>query len=185
MPNYKKRVRDALKAVLSDATVGFNVKLAALEVTYNIQPFSIDFDETQSLNFLTGFITEDSIEMSDVIQFPALVMYTSRALDDKKMMTTKFSGQVVAHLDFYLRFRALTDPQHTENTFEQRRDYEALPDAVEDAVKEMLVAGRSIFNPTHGVNQIDYEVNREPIQLAGDGYTQRVAFTLGFEVHVS
>jgi hypothetical protein len=187
MPNYRKKVRTLVVAALADATAGFNAKLVALVSggAYAITPFSIDFF-FPSRSFLMGYLTgESDIETSRIIQFPGATLHGASATHLKTVKFRTFSGQVVLVLTFWLRYRALTDLPNSGNAIGEEAasfNYEEIADAVEDAALEALHAGRAAFQQ-NGVAFTDYQTDRSAIQEFGDGYSQQLTLTLGFDTH--
>ena len=92
-----------------------------------------------------------------------------------------FSGQVLAHVDLFLRYRALTDTQHTGNAWGDTNDFEAIADAAEDALLESIDAQKATLRVAGYYWNGDYRLDRDPVTLHGDGHDQRLAFALGFE----
>ena len=128
----RKAIRDAMLSALSDSSDGFNVKLAALEVDYGITAFGIEWDES-SENFAQAQLDPENAETFHAfLKFPACMLYTSEAvnLPDEGVKYQTFGGQVLAHVEFLLRYRALKDEQHAGNVFADTNDMESRPDAV-------------------------------------------------------
>lgn len=184
--NYRKFVRDSLVEVLAAEDTGFNAQLAALE-GYDVTPFSIEWT-VGSPNFLISYIDPDAVKMSSIRTYPAAVLYTSTGVNDKLVKGRRFSGQVTAHLDFYLIYRALKeedalqDSQITEA--QSAHDTESIADAVEDAITTVLEASRGSLQ-TKGPRLMSYRVDRDAVANYGDGPGQRVAVTLTFNLEVS
>jgi hypothetical protein len=186
VPNYRKKVRALVVSALADGTTGFNAKLDALASgNYDITPFAIDF-AYPSRSFVMGYLTgESDIETSRIIQFPGATLHGATATHLKTVKFRKFSGQVVLVLTFWLRYRALTDIAHAGNAINEEAasfNYEEIADAVEDAALEALHAGRAAFQQ-NGVAFNDYQTARSAIQESGDGYSQQLTLTLGFDTH--
>lgn len=179
MPNYKKVVRDTIRTVVAHASTGFNPQLSAIAATYGVSAFSIDWT-LPSNNFAMSYVDEEEIDVSSLVTFPAALLYTSSAVNDKLVKAKKFSGQVDAHLDFFLRYRALTDAETADNDITNEQagaDTESIADAVEDAALECLEAGRAAMTAA-GIRMVSYRVERSPVRVYGDGPGQRVAIQL-------
>lgn len=185
MPNFRKNAREQILAVLAHATTGFNAQLAAIAASYSVTAFTIDW-AVPSNNFAVAYLDPEGVAASTIDTFPCAVLYGGRAVDEKNQKYRKFSGQVIYGVDFYLQYRALTDAQHAGNAITNLAalgNNEPIADAVDDAFLEALNAGRSTFQ-TNGLTLSGFSADRNPVEPRGDGYVQRLAFTLGFEVHV-
>jgi hypothetical protein len=180
--NYKKKCRDALVAALSDGTNGFNAKLGAIAASYDIPLFSLEFG-AESKNVAFGYLDPEEVDVSRIFEFPGAVIYSTESVNENKIKFSKFSGFVNAYVVFYLRYRALDDPDTGSNQPTFGNDMEKYPDAVEDAMNEALHAGRSTMCQL-GVLYEDYRADRDPVQTFGDGHVQILTFTLGMVVHV-
>ncbi len=173
---HRKRVRDALRFLLSAEATGFNSMLATVAPVYGVAPFEIDFGSVPSASFFQGFLSLESQSLSMLKPHPvALALYTSDATNDQRIMRSaepRFLGRVVAHLDFY----------HHVIDGEETYDTESVADAIEDAVLNVITPGSVeqygiIYDG--GVSCV-----REAFQQLGDGYQQRIPITFLFEVHV-
>ena len=183
-PDFRKVVRDTFKAALSAETDGFNAQLAAIASDYDVNPFSIDW-ATNSENFIQSYIAPEKVDVSGLIKFPGAVLYTSRGVDDNKgPKGTRWGGQILAHFDVYLRFRALDDPQWDGNQIPESADTESMADAVDVSVVAAVRAASSNFQ-TAGLILAGINSSREPVQQFGDGYGQRLAFTFGINLGVT
>lgn len=169
----RKNVRDALNQALQHATNGFNAKLAAVAATYGIAAFTIDWT-AGSKKFFQGFLTPEAVDLSQVIEFPALILYTTtQASRADREKFGKFAGDVSAQLDFYVEFRAGMETDLSDS----------YGDAIEDAILEVMAANLSIF---HGLGVYwngDYEATRDPVVQFQNGWGQRIPITLTFSVH--
>jgi len=182
MANYRKKVRDALVAALDEQASGFNAQLGAVAISYEIQPFDLDFG-AQSSNVVYGYLDDEEINVSRMFTFPGAVIYTTEAVRENRNKFSSFSGFVAAVMTVYLRLRALDDIDTGANRPDFSNDYEKWADAVEDAVHQAIFDGRAIFQAA-GVNLSEYRADREPVLSTGDGHIQRLNFTFGFEVHL-
>jgi len=183
MPNIYKAIRDAMRTCLADATNGFNVQLAALEDSYGITAFAINWTSS-SRNFVQAYLDPEALDVSKVCEFPAVVLYTAEAVNERRVKYQKFSGQVLAHVDFYLRYRLLKDPQIAGNaTPPGTDDFESIADAVVDAAVETFWDQKATLRAAGALWAGEYRIDRDPVQQFGDGQGQRIAITLGFERH--
>jgi hypothetical protein len=184
MANYKSICRTALIAALSDGTSGFNAALANLGPTYGIQPFYLEF-ALPSKNVVYGFLTPEDVDISEIWEYPGAVIYSTESVEEHRIKPAVFSGFVDEHIDIYCVQRSIIGQNTGSNQPDFDGNYEKLPDAIEDAMSEAIKrpAGRAI-TAAYGVNNVEYKVTRDPIEPVGDGYIQRVAFTLGMVVTV-
>ena len=65
MPNIYKAIRDAIRTCLADADDGFNAQLEALEDSYGITAFAIDWTSS-SRNFVQARLDPESLDVSRV-----------------------------------------------------------------------------------------------------------------------
>ncbi len=184
MADYKRVCRTALVAALSDGTSGFNANLSSIGQSYGIQPFFLEFN-LPSKNVVYGFLDPDDVDISEIWEYPGAIIYSTESLEEHRAKYSIFSGFVDEHVDFYLRQRKFEDQNSGSNQPDFDGDYEKLADAIEDAFSEAVKRqpGRAIM-AAYGVNNVEYKVVRDPIQPPGDGYLQRIAFTLGMVVTI-
>jgi hypothetical protein len=178
--NIRTAIRRATVEMLKDPVRGFNVRMAeaaAVAPYAALKQFSLDF-EPGSTNFIQAYYANDvdagSGPLSD---FPALVLYTSQAQNERREKGYGFSGTVLLHLDFYLEYRIRFGEFDGIEDF----DTESIADAVEDAVLAIFHASTAYW-PPGVVYDGSYSSARDPIQLNGDGWIQRVPITLALGV---
>jgi hypothetical protein len=177
MPDYRKRALDAVKAVLSDGTTGFNAQLGAISMAYGITAFDLEFD-IPSENVVYGFLDDEEVAVSQIIKFPGAVVYTSEAVDERRIINRAFSGFVAAHINIYIRLRALDDPNISYNQPDFDGDFEKWPNAISHAICAAWREGRSLMASSN-ILQDGYREDRDPVQSLGDGHVQVVRFTFG------
>jgi len=182
MANYRKATRDALVAALSDASTGFNAKLAALSSSYGVQPFALEFGAA-SKNVVYGYMDDEEIDVSQIFEFPGAVICTTFAEDKHRIVGKTFSGTVGAAVVIYLRYQQLDAPNYGSNQPDFSNDFEKYADAVADAFSSALKDGRTLFRASN-VLPSQYREDRSPVVNLGDGHTQTITFSLEFEVHV-
>jgi hypothetical protein len=182
MSNYRKATRDALVAALSDDTTGFNAQLASLGQTYGIQPFALEWGDG-SKNVTYGYLDEEEVDVSQIIEFPGAVICTTFAEDKRRIVGKTFSGTVGAAVVLHLKYQQLDAPQYGTNQPDFSNDVDKYADAVADALSSALKDGRGLFAGTN-VLPSKYREDRSPIRSTGDGHTQTITFSLEFEVHV-
>jgi len=184
MANFRKLTRDSLvNLALADADTGFNAQLASMATSYGIIPFTLDFG-AESANVVYGSIDDEGVRVSRIFEFPGAVIFTTEAVNERRVRGARFSGFVAAAIAVYLRMRSVEDPNLGANQPNLNGDWESLPDAVEDAMHEALHQGRGAMSAA-GVNFSEYRSDRDLIVETGDGYVQKITFTLGFEVTVA
>ena len=177
-------IRAAIKAALAHPTLGFNSIVAGLCASLSVPSYSIDFIPG-STNFIEAHITpeSDSDERRAIERFPAIILYTSAAQFTGRTKNTRFSGQIVGHVDLYLSFRE----RDGNDWIIDAVGAEDLADASEEALLrsiDLLSArnGTSIL-PTPIVYGIQgLAVERSPIRFYGDGYKQLIQVLIPFEV---
>ncbi len=183
--NYRKFVRDSFVSVLAAEDTGFNALLLSLQ-GYDITPFAIDWT-VGSANFVQSYIDPDAVRMSAIKTYPAVALYTSAAVNDHLVKGRNFSGQVTAHLDFYLIYRALkSDDAYQDSEITQTQaahDTESIADAVEDAITTLLEQSKGTLLQM-GPRLNSYRIDRDAVVNYGDGPGQRVALTLTFNLEV-
>lgn len=171
----RKLIRDAAVSRLSDATTGFNAAIAALASAYEITAFTINW-AAGSGSFVQMFLNPDQLDTSQILEYPALALYTSTARestgDGNRITGAHFSGIIHLHLDFYIKF---IDEIEVDDT-------ESIADAIEDAVLSVLHTPTAAW-PANVTYNGDFEAPRESMVQLGDGYEMRVPFILTFEVH--
>ena len=176
MPQTRKTVRDALVSVLSNATRGFSVKLAAIAATYAIDPFTIDWS-SQSSSLFQGYLTSADVEVGQLAPEAAcpvgVLIYTTTSVGMALQKPSTFSGEVGAVVDFYIRFREGIEQDNIES----------ICDAIEDAALEALYDNAAAWPPSITLSA-NVTVPKEPAELTGDGWQQRIPIILLFEVTV-
>lgn len=169
---YRKLVRDALLTLLSDPSVGFNPTFAGLASQYSVAPITIDFTAS-SQTFAVSHIEKGNIEHSRLLQYPAACLYTSDVVDRGDPHGFMFAGQVMAHVDFFVRERQGIEGFDTESQF----------DAIEDAV--LSVVNRPTNQWPGGVAfQRQAQMSREYLIPLADGFGTIIPIGLLFGVYV-
>lgn len=170
MPNYRKTVRDAVRTVLSAESTGINASATSTGLLV---------DWLEKTNILEGYIDPEAAEVEKLIELPGLVIYTSEAVNDHVVKGFKFSGQVLAHAEAYLQYRKIKreEIEFTRADAWETRDFETPADAMEEALLTAIAAGSATFTAA-GVRLVGYRVTRDPVQLYGDGWGQRIALTM-------
>lgn len=181
MANYRKVTRDALVSALADDTTGFNAQLASIGQEYGISPFALEFTSPASKNVVYGYLDDQEVDVSSIFEFPGAVIYTTEGVDENRPNRSKYF--VAGVISLYLRYQQLDAPDTQTNLPDFSNDFEKWPDACEDAMTAALYAGRGAMS-TGGVNFTQYRADRSPVVNLGDGHTQKLTFTLGFEVHI-
>lgn len=168
----RKFLRDAIRAIMADATTGFNATLASIAVSYGIAPFVIDW-VPPSRSLFQGFLFADQVLIAELIDFPACVLYTSASANQNFEKFRRFSGLITAHLDFYIDQGSGIEVSQTED----------VPDAIEDVLIQIFNSP-TVNLPSGIAWNGGIQSQRGPIRLVGDGYQQRIPFNLTFEVDV-
>lgn len=177
--DYRRRT---LNAFLSAMKSGFNSAHQAVTSSYGVP--DLDFEWLlPSRNVVLGQLDDASARVSQIIDYPGAIIYTTEALRSNRVKFAQFSGPVILVCDMILRYRLLDDPLSSSNRPDFEGDFEKYPDAAEDAMLSALTSSSSIFQSA-GVNWTQYKTDRSPVVETGDGHIQRVTFTLQFEVHI-
>jgi hypothetical protein len=118
----RKIVRDAILACLS---AGFNAAIATLAPTYEVDAFELDFTES-SQNVWIGRVNPEEVELSSLMEFPGMTIYTDAVQDGSPRIIHgfQFSGALMGCVDVYIR------PREGRERF----DSEAMLDMAEDAI---------------------------------------------------
>ncbi|MCU1326882.1 MAG: hypothetical protein JWN34_2252 [Bryobacterales bacterium] len=170
---HRKVVRDAILACLD---AGFNGAIAELAGTYNVPAFSLDFSD-ESQNVLTGTIEDQDVELSGLVDFPALTVDTNEVQDGSPRVVRglQFSGSLIAQVDLLERRR-----DGREGRFAAAR-----LEMAEDAVFSLFGAYTWPVSSTASIaysRQASAQKGRL-IELA-DGYAQRLSIQARFEVSI-
>jgi RNase P/RNase MRP subunit POP5 len=189
--NYRQVIRGGLVAALTARFNSINVALAN-SLAYGVPPLEIDFSDNSN-NFVQGSLDPIDFEASTAaIQLPGMVLYGTEALDEKNVKsmgsTYRFSGSVIYQLDLYLQYRALSDTETASNSISEvqaTRQLEVFGDCAEDSILSTLTDPATLAAfATLQFSRTDYKSVRDPVKLFGDGFLQRVAFALGFKIHL-
>lgn len=189
MAGARKAVREAIKAVLADATNGLNAKVAALAPSYDVAPFEINF-AAPSETFMEANLMPEDVDISALFGSDSGVfafLYTSASTTeiDGRQHPATFSGRVIAHLDFYLRQKRKDFPlQGGQLPQESGLNLEAVGDLIEDAVNAAMMARDSAALWGNCNWNGEYSCPRESAILLGDGWEQRIPFIFPCEVHI-
>lgn len=174
MADFRKRTRTAVYDALVSPTFGLNAKLAAAAPGYGVTAPTFDLAAGSS-QFLQGFLLPEALDLSPLIVFPALVLYTSSARTESgREKFRKWTGDVQVESHFYLEQRAGREKDNTE----------VLGDLLEDAFVEVLNAARSIFEGAGVTWGGDYSCDRDPVVQLENGWAQRIPISTLFEVTV-
>jgi hypothetical protein len=188
MPATRLIARQKLVSILADPANGFNARLAAIATEYGIHPFEIDWTPGSPTFFCASVAPEqiDSTGMLPADDGICVVLYTSVSQtnsNEERQKPSIFSGKLMLHVDFYLSRRVLNLLRHGKNLpADSAGDLEALPDAIEDAFLQTVMAKSVDWSPVDFNG--DFSCSREPFLFSGDGWQQRLPFILMCEVHV-
>ena len=180
MPQTRKLVRDKLLAVLADQMNGFNARFA--------EPLNLDWG-AGSMTLIQAFVAPEQLPVSDLIpadQGICVALYTSTSQtnsNEERQKPSIFSGKILVHVDFHLVRRPLRLPiQGRDLPNEAGNDLESLLDAIEDAFLLTIMSPSVDWSPVDFNG--DFSCARDALELTGDGWQQRLPFTLLCEVHV-
>lgn len=171
MPQIRKTVRDAMLSVLSASGTGLNARIAALATSYGITAFSIDWT-AGSKSFFFGYLDPESANLSQLeMQGVCCAIYTSDVSNTHDEKPRTFSGQVMAHLVFYIINRDGIE----------LNDVESLGDAIEDAVISCFENPTANW-PVAVTFTGQYQGSFGPIEFTGDGWQRVLPMQFIFEV---
>lgn len=183
MAQTRKLVRETMRTALADAVAGFNAKLAAIAVDYDITPFTLNWAPSESPNFLQSFADQEAESRSRLLRDIHAVLYTSgstQTASGRRSKSATFEGIIRAHLDFTVQFHDGEDI-----TADMTEDY---ADAIEDVILQIFLDPHAAYAPALREGPLyyggDFACQRGPIQQTEDGYSQRLPFTFLYEVHV-
>ena len=171
MVNVGKTVRDVVKTMLADGTVGFNATLASVCTSYGIAPFTIDFTGNKN-NFLQGYYGAKDLAETTNVKFPVICLYTTRSQNTNENKFAIFSGSVEIGIDTYL--------SHGKSA--AVADTEALADAVESTYYTLFNSSTNYhFYGQAGYNG-DLYVQRSPVSKGAANWIQTLNSRLTFEL---
>lgn len=181
MAAYRKLVRDAVKAVMSDLTYGFNAKFAAVKGTYGItDSVSLDWSDDS-----TSVFFGDMDSVSTKLAGHLTLSISTRSRWTGKTRGVKWSGQV----DAVLMFQVLYAAQQPDVDSGEVDDSMAEPwsEALEDAVVEVFSRPNIPWGATYSVVYVRPPDCPSPIPLETleDGWRLTVPVEIGFEVDVN
>jgi hypothetical protein len=171
MSQISKAVREAVHRRLSDPATGFNVNLQAVAPDYDIRPFTIDWSEN-SKQFFQGFLTPDDLDDTTASRYPMVMLFAINSANQNLQKFTLFSGVVVIGLDFHLSWRA-------GNAL---KNFEDLSDAVEDAVYTTLNGTDFQAWGAPLAYNGEVQMQKRPLEMAGEHWRQTISFRLTFQV---
>lgn len=177
----RQLVRETVKAILADPTIGFNAQHAAIAAEENIDRFEIDF-AANSKSFLESAIEaeDDAFEFSSLFPAPiAMTLYTVGAIDAKIQGPSRFSGPVEVRIDLYFQPR---DRNRPGIDAKESGGTEPLLDTAEEAI--LLSLHSALEQWGNVVYNQDFKSDRGNLRPVGDGWQQRLSISLVCEVHV-
>lgn len=179
-------VRQAVHARL---VADFDTVNQVAAASYGVPSLDIGFSYP-SRNFLFGRLDPVDFDASTAaIELPGMTFYVSECVfNPRGAKSHLFTGEVIAHLDTYLVYRAIRDEQQLSNTITERMatfDPELLINCAEESLLHTLRSADAMTSfGNAGCLFTDYKFVREPLDAVGDGISQLLAMTLGFTVHV-
>lgn len=163
MSQIGKRVRDAVRSVLSDATNGFNANLAAIAATYGVTAFTVNWTAT-SLNFFQSNIDPNSLDEANVVEHqPTVLLYTVAGSSLTRTKPAQFSGDVTVNVDFWIGYSKGSLPHDTES----------MADAIEDAIVTALQHPSAAW-PEVVCQTGNFRADRAPVFMAGEHWRQLI-----------
>jgi len=177
--------RDALLALFSDNGAGFNQTYAsALNNHPGAPAMTIDFANSKSKTLFLGDVDPESVEQTGIFTYPLLTMFSIAGASNVGRNVQKFqrySGLVKVGARFFLS--GLIYKNAT-----LMHDFEAWPDAVEDAVYQISQNPYAPWpsNSTYSVlynGECAFE-RKFPVE-GGSGWLQVLTFKWTFEVVIA
>lgn len=168
---YRKLVRDAVVAALSDATNGFNATSLIVAPTYGVSAISFDFTGAAQ-NFVQVYIKPEEIELSPLLPLnegPTMALWTDPAVDTGRIRASKFDGGVIFHLCGIISPGAGAELSNTEDIL----------DAYEETALTVLNAA-GYAPPLRYVRET--RIDRAPLMPLADGFRQWFDLTGKFEL---
>lgn len=174
----------AMRAALSDAATGFNAKLAALAPARGIDPFEIDWSDTSD-NFIQAFIDPAQIDVSEVMEFPACVIWASSPRQfpaGTRTIGPMFDGEVTGHVAFALRHRPVKYSDIEAEGASAAKNLEKLRHAV---IRAAMEAFHAVDEWPEGVGYHGLVATADyPFELTGDGWEAVVEMQFMFDVSI-
>lgn len=183
MADVRRRVRLALVSVLSDGDYGFNAKLAAALSEYEItEQAGLQLQwGADSQTVFNGQLAGDDEDIAQLKGQLTLRIWTSRSQWTGDTKGGKWSGRVTAHLDFLAHF----SHRESDDDSIETMDTESVPDAIEDAVIEVLARESIAWGNDFRVGYVGQpSCDRPPANLLDDGWEQFIPITIEFRVDV-
>jgi hypothetical protein len=164
---HRKAVRDGIKAAL---LAYMNQAIVDSSALYNVPAQSVDFDGG---GYAENNGAESDVEISDLLTFPGVCVYTAEAQDQNAPHAFAFAGTVSGCVEVYIRQR----------TGAVAKGEEDIADQLEDAV--MMALNSYAWPQTEAVSVIYTRRTRSTkfrMQPLGDGFGQRILIEAEFLV---
>jgi len=172
MPETRKKVREAAVSVLSNATTGFNARVAAKATAYGITAYTIDWS-AGSGSFFQAYVEPEDIDLTQIKQWPAVNLYTVGSFHEGRVFGRAFSGTIGLRVDLFLKLRT-----GVEAGSEIERNFELAEDALITALRDDLTGIHA-----YGVSPLNqFDVPREAARLLGDGWLAAIPLLFPCEV---
>lgn len=179
MPQIRKKVIDAMRAVMSDADYGFNAQFEAIRATYGLDPVVLDWS-ADSTSVINARVSEADAGRTQLADRVTLCISTGGTAWTNETRFAKWSGIVDGLLDFRIR------SSHEEREEDDIEDYDIIErfvGAIEDAVIEVF--SRAAIN--WGALGVVYAKppdcpDRPDAVLFADGWEQAIPIHVGFKI---
>lgn len=175
----RRFLRDALahEATAPAVSYGWNARFPAIASALGLGNIQLDFapSSTNVISAQLGGI--DGVEITSLIHWPCVSIYTSSAQNRNIHKAQKFSGIVIGHIDFWWRQEGGMEIDDTE----------MLPDAIEQCLIDIFSGSNpalAAVMPAGVAYGGDMQSARPPITLLPDGYEQQIPFQFACEVHL-
>lgn len=159
--------------VYARLNASFNTTLATVAPTYGVQPFVIDFATVpNSINFFYGKLRREDIERSGVQKGSIIALYTEKSANRNLQKATLFAGPVLVGIDIHMSFRG----------GKANQDFEAMPDALEDVMLQVMNARNTQNWGMAVVYNGQIGMDRGPVEFGAENWKKTLQFTMQFDV---
>jgi len=166
---HRKSVRNAIKAALS---ASMNDNLANNAALYGVVPATIDFT-AGSRQYAECNLDESQVELSELIEFPGVGVYTDDAQDTGEPRGYSFSGAVLGCVKIVIRQR------DGANAAAEEDEIDALEDAALKAINDY---NWQTSDPVNVIYTRRSKSRKERLYPLGDGFGQVLTIDLQFNV---
>lgn len=172
-------ILDLVYARLSNAANGFNATFAttAASSAYQLTPFTINFQLTNSENFFYGQFDPDLLEVTGIFSYPFMTMYVLSSKNQNFEKFSQFSGAVQVVVEIHMSWKNITG---------RRVNFEKWLNCLEDVMVDLM---NRMTHPdgtdaqSWGQTAVwngDIACKRGALRMAGGNFEQKIGFSLTF-----